>query len=191
MVRRRVFEPLDMLDTDLDDQPHPDLSHGYSRVETPQDRALLNILGVELESDVPVDGHNLPGKFVRVWGNGGAGAVQSTVLDMLKYASALLRRLAGHRPARNVHADDVGPVAAGQGLPGWGLGFSVRSPGGHRMFGHGGSVFGGWNSYLAVFPRPRVGVVFHTNGWADNYDSTFVPRAIGAVLGADEPPLQR
>ena len=78
--------------SDLDDQPHPDLSHGYSQAATPQDRALLDLLGVELESDEPVDGYNLPGKFVRVWGNGGAGAVQSTVQ---RHVHATLRRCCG------------------------------------------------------------------------------------------------
>jgi CubicO group peptidase (beta-lactamase class C family) len=188
VVRRRVFEPLGMRDSDLDDRPHSDLSHGYSRVDTPQDKAFLDLLGVELESEVPVDGHNLPGKFVRVWGNGGAGAVQSTVLDMLTYASALLRGSRGLvRPETfaQMTSDQWRPDKR---LPGWGLGFSVHSPGGHRMFGHGGSVFGGWNSYLAVFPDLDIGMVFHTNGWADAYDSTFVPRAIGAVLGSDETP---
>jgi CubicO group peptidase (beta-lactamase class C family) len=189
VVRRRVFAPLGMGDSDLDDQPHPHLSHGYSRVESPQDKAYLDLIGVELESDVAVDGHNLPGKFVRVWGNGGAGAVQSTVLDMLTYASALLRGSRGI-----VRTETFAQMTADQWrpdrrLPGWGLSFSMRNPGGHRMFGHGGSVFGGWNSYLAMFPELDIGMVFHTNGWSDSYDSTFVPRALSAVLGLGDDPL--
>jgi len=189
VVRRRIFEPLGMHDTDLEDAPHPELSHGYTQAATPEDREFLALIGVELESDEPVDGYNLPGKFVRVWGNGGAGAVQSTVLDMCTYASALLRQARGIvRPETfaQMTSDQWRPDRR---LPGWGLSFSVRSTGGHRMFGHGGSVFGGWNSYLAVFPDIHIGLVFHTNGWSDNYDATFVPRAVAAALGAQDEPL--
>jgi CubicO group peptidase (beta-lactamase class C family) len=191
VVRRRVFKPLGMTASDLDDEPHPDLSHGYTQAATPHDRAFIDLLGIELESDEPVDGYNLPGKFVRVWGNGGAGAVQSTVLDMATYASALLRGARGIvRPETftQMTSDQWRPDKR---LPGWGLGFSVRDAGGHRLFGHGGSVFGGWNSYLAVLPDIDIGLVFHTNGWSENYDATFVPRAIAAALGLRDEPLPR
>src|SRR5207302_1711204 len=66
VMERRVFEPLSMTSSDLADHPHPDLAHGYSQARTSQDRAMLDLLGVQLESDDPVDGWNLPGKFVRV-----------------------------------------------------------------------------------------------------------------------------
>lgn len=189
VMSRRVFQPLGMHDSDLDDQPHPDLSHGYSRASTPQERAYLDLVGVQLESEEHVDGYNLPGKFVRVWGNGGAGAVQSTVLDMLTYAGALLQQSKGIvRPETfaRMTADQWRPDRR---LPGWGLSFSLRGEGLYRYFGHGGSVFGGWNSYLAVFPELNIGIVTHTNGWADNYDSTIVPRSLEAVLGREPEPL--
>lgn len=189
IMRRRVFEPLGMNDSDLDDQPHPDLSHGYSRCTSPEDRAYLDLVGVQLESEESADGYNLPGKFVRVWGNGGAGAVQSTVLDMLTYASALLKQSKGivnPETFARMTADQWRPDKR---LPGWGLSFSVRGEGKTRHFGHGGSVFGGWNSYLAVFPELNIGAVVHTNGWADNYDSTIVPGSLAAVLGEEPTPL--
>lgn len=189
IMMRRVFEPLRMRDSDLADQPHPDLSHGYSRVLSPQDRAYLDLVGVQLESEDSVDGYNLPGKFVRVWGNGGAGAVQSTVLDMLTYATALLRGSRGIVRPQTLTQMASDQWRPDKRLPGWGLSFAVRNAGGHRLFGHGGSVFGGWNSYLALFPDLDLGVVFHTNGWADNYDSALVPRVLAAVLGSEDAPL--
>lgn len=189
VVRRRVLDPLGMKSSDLDDQPHPDLSHGYTQAATPADRALIDLVGIELESDEPVDGYNLPGKFVRVWGNGGAGAVQSTVLDMAAYASALLRRAKGIVRPDTFAAMTSGHWCPDKRLPGWGLGFAVRNAGPYRAFGHGGSVFGGWNSYLAVLPEIDTGLVFHTNGWTEAYDSTFVPRAMAAALGLQEEPL--
>lgn len=189
VMRRRVFDPLGMHDSDLDDQPHPDLSHGYSRATTPAERAYLDLIGVQLESEELVDGYNLPGKYVRVWGNGGAGAVQSTVVDMMTYASALLRGSRGIVKPETFAEMTSDQWRPDKRLPGRGLSFSVRDAGGHRCFGHGGSVFGGWNSDLAVFPELGMGVVVHTNGWADNYDSTVVPRAIAAVLGSEAEPL--
>ncbi len=189
IMRRRVFEPLGMRDSDLDDQPHPDLSHGYSRASTPEERAYLDLVGVQLESEELVDGFNLPGKFVRVWGNGGAGAVQSTVADMLTYASALLRGSKGivkQETFAQMTSDQWRPDKR---LPGWGLSFSVRGEGRYRNFCHGGSVFGGWNSYLAIYPELDIGIVAHTNGWSDNYESTVMPRTIASVLNLQPEPL--
>lgn len=184
VVRRRVFEPLGMKDSDLLDEPHPDLSHGYSAVE---ELPLLRVLGVQLESEEPVDGHNLPGKFVRVWGNAAAGGGQSTVTDMCAYASALLRASKGVvRPETfaEMVKDQWRPDRR---LPGWGLSFALRTVGGHRMFGHGGSAFGGWNSYLAVFPDLDAGLVLHTNSWSDAFDTAVTPRLLRAFLGYADP----
>jgi CubicO group peptidase (beta-lactamase class C family) len=189
VLRRRVFAPLGMRDSDLNDVPHPDLSHGYSRATTREERAYLDLVGVQLESEEFVDGYNLPGKFVRVWGNGGAGAVQSTVLDMLAYASALLRQSKGIVKPETFAQMTSDQWRPDKRLPGWGLSFSVRGDGKTRYFGHGGSVFGGWNSYLAIFPGLDLGVVVHTNGWSDNYESTVMPRALAAVIGQAEEPL--
>jgi CubicO group peptidase (beta-lactamase class C family) len=188
VMERRVFGPLGMTASDLADEPHPDLARGYSQAPTPQDRALLDMLGVKLEQDDPVDGRNIPGAFVRVWGNGGAGAVQSTITDMGRYASALLRGSRGIVRPETFAAMTADQWRPDKRLPGWGLGFSVRGEGHARHFGHGGSVFGGWNSYLAVYPELDAAVILHVNMYSDSFDRTFVPYMLGAFLGGDDIP---
>ena len=185
VMERRVFQPLGMSASDLADEPHPDLARGYSQAATPQDRALLDMLGVQLESDDPVDGHNLPGKFVRVWGNGGAGAVQSTITDMGRYASALLQDSRGIVLPKTFAAMTSDQWRPDKRLPGWGLGFSVRGEFSHEHFGHGGSVFGGWNSYLAVYPELDAAIIMHTNMYSDSFDRTLVPYLLEAFVGDD------
>jgi CubicO group peptidase (beta-lactamase class C family) len=189
VMAQRVFRPLGMSSSDLDDEPHPDLAHGYSQAATPEARSLLDVMGVQLESDEPVDGHNLPGKFVRVWGNGGAGAVQSTVADMATYASALLRGSRGIVKPDTFAAMTSDQYRPDSRLPGWGLGFGVQDIGPHRSFGHGGAVFGGWNSYLAVFPALDSALIFHTNLMSEEYDAIYVPRLVGAFLDLEDGPL--
>ncbi len=189
VMERRLFEPLGMTQTDLADQPHPDLARGYSQARTPQDRAMLDLLGVQLDSDDPVDGWNLPGKFVPVWGNGGAGAVQSTVTDMGRYASALLGGTCGIVRPETFAAMTGDQWRPDKRLPGWGLGFGVRGSGRLRRFGHGGSVFGGWNSQLTVFPELDAALIIHINLYSDSFDRLFAPPLIEAFLGfSDELP---
>jgi CubicO group peptidase (beta-lactamase class C family) len=185
----RVFAPLGMGSSDLDDAPHPGLAHGYSQAATPEARSLLDLMGVQLESDEPIDGHNLPGKFVRVWGNGGAGAVQSTVLDMATYAMALLSGSRGIVRTGTFQAMVSDQYRPDSRLPGWGLSFGVQERGPHRGFGHGGAVFGGWNSYLGVFPDLEAAIILHTNLMSDDFDGVIVPTLVNAFLGIGDEPL--
>lgn len=186
VVHRRVFGPLGMKDSDLDDEPRPDLGHGYSQAATPQDRALLDLLGAQLESDDPVDGYNIPGKFVRVWGNGGAGAVQSTVVDMARYASALLRNSEGIVRPETYAAMIADQWRPDKRLPGRGLGFGMRGEGETWHFGHGGSVFGGWASYLAVYPELNAALILHSNLYFESFDAGVVPYMLQAFTGAED-----
>lgn len=186
-LHRRVFEPLGMSHTDLSDVPHADLSRGYSQADTPEERRLLDLLGIQLESAEPEDEHNLPGKYVRNWGNGGAGGVQSTVPDMLTYASALLHGANGIVQPETFAAMTSPQWQPDPRLNGWGLSFAVSRPYGHRRFGHGGSLFGGWNSTLAVFPGLDAALVIHVNLWRADYEDTIVPPLIQAFLGEADP----
>jgi len=189
VMRGRVFEPLGMTSSDLDDQPHQGLARGYTQMDTDESRALVQLLGIKLAADEPEDEHNYPGEYVRVWGNGGAGAVQSTVHDMCTYGSALLRGSRGVvRPATlaEMTRPQWQPDAR---LPGWGLGFAVRTVAGQRLFAHGGSVFGGWNSWLGVFPDSDAALVLHTNVMYDGFDTAVVPRAVAAFLDLPEEAL--
>ncbi|MEX0683763.1 MAG: serine hydrolase domain-containing protein [Dehalococcoidia bacterium] len=186
-MHRRIYEPLGMNDSDTLDVPRPDISHGYHQAATPEARQLLDYFSVELESDVPVDGHNLAGKYPPAWGNAAAGGAQSTVPDMLRYAAALLRASDGIvRP--ETFAQMITPQwQPDPRLRGWGLSFESHRPFGQRMFGHGGAAMGGWNSFLAVFPDLDAALVIHTNLMTDGFETTTQRPLIQAFLGADNP----
>jgi hypothetical protein len=92
-----------------------------------------------------------------------AGAVQSTIYDMGRYASALLRRGSGI-----VRPETFDAMIAPQWCPDERLmsrGFAFhRSPHfGRRTFGHAGGVYGGWNTILEVLPDDNVALLVHLN----------------------------
>ena len=47
-------------------------------------------------------------------------------------------------------------------------------------------MFGGWNSWLGVFPDLDAALVLHTNVMYDGFDTAVVPRVVAAFLGARE-----
>jgi CubicO group peptidase (beta-lactamase class C family) len=183
VLEERIFGPLEMKDTDLLDEPHADLATGYHRAPGEDEREMLKRVGREVPEETAVDGHNIRGNFLYTWGNGAQGAVQSTIPDMARYATALLRQGGGIvRPETfdRMIADQWRPDPR---LPGWGLAFGVRAFRGRRRFGHGGSFFGGWNSQLTVFPDDDLAVLIHVNMVWDRFDTVTVPRFLQAVLG--------
>jgi CubicO group peptidase (beta-lactamase class C family) len=185
ILQQRVFGPLAMTSSDIRDLPHPDLAQGYTQAATEDDWRLIDFFGIELESKEAEDGHNMPGKFARVWGNPAAGGAQSTVTDMATYACTLLRDSGGIvRPETfaRMTADQYRPDKR---LPGWGLSFGVQERGPYRAFGHGGAAFGGWNSYMNVFPDLDAAIIFHMNLWSNSFES-MTPYVINAFLGLDD-----
>jgi len=187
VVHARIFEPLGMSNSDMLDRPHPDLSTGYHRAPGEDERELLLRVGREIPQEETVDGDNIrSGEYPKEWGRGAAGGVQSTIPDMARYASALLRKGAGIvRP--ETFDQMVSPQwQSDPRLPAWGLGFGVRSYS-RRRFGHGGSAFGGWNSNLAVFPDENLAVLVHMNLVYDRFDSAVRSRILEAVLGDSAP----
>ena len=183
VVHRRIFEPLGMSNSDMLDRPHPDLSTGYHRTPGEDERELLRRAGREVPSEETVDGHNIrSAEYPKEWGRGAAGGVQSTIPDMARYASALLRKSAGIVRPETFDQMTLPQWQPDPRLPAWGLAFAVRSYG-RRRFGHGGSAFGGWNSSLAVFPDENLAVLIHMNLVYDHYESAVRSRVIQAVLG--------
>lgn len=190
VFQRRIFGPLGMADSDCLDQPHPGLTTGYHRAPSSDTRELYERAGIPLKVEPTVDGHNIRGSFVPEpnTGNHAAGAVQSTVPDMARYAAALL---AGGRGI--VRPETFGTMTAPQYCPdesllSWGLGFSRATKYGVRTFGHGGAFFGGWNSNLAVMPELGLAVIQHMNVMLDTPAPVF-NRVIRAVLDAPPPSL--
>lgn len=186
VLHHRVFAPLGMADSDLLDRPHPDLSTGYHRSPSEDARELMQRAGREIPEETPVDGHNIRGEYVWIRGRA-AGAVQGSLLDLARYARALLRKSEGI----------VRPETFDRMLePHWcpdarliwiGLAFFQERFFGERTFGHNGGVTGGWNTSLKVLPEHDLAVVTQLNLAYDGFDRV-EQEVIGAVLDA---PLHR
>jgi CubicO group peptidase (beta-lactamase class C family) len=183
VVRRRVFEPLGMTDSDLLDQPHAGLSTGYHRAPDEDERAMATRAGVEMPDEPTIDGYNIRGRYLHVRGGGAAGAVQSTVPDMARYAAALLARGGGIVRPATFDAMVAPQWCPDDRLESWGLSFQRFERFGRRVFGHGGGVLGGWNSMLWVSPSDDRAVIVHANCALPEFEKVHV-RILAAALDA-------
>ncbi len=188
VFQRRIFGPLGMNDSDCLDQPHPRLTTGYHRAPDADTRALFDRAGIEVKDEPTVDGHNIRGVFAPEPNTGdyAAGAVQSTVPDMARYAAALLGGGGIVRP------ETFGAMTAPQWCPddrlaSWGFAFARAPRYGYRTFGHGGAFFGGWNSNLTVIPDLHLAVIQHMNVLLDSPAPVF-SSILRTALDAPEPP---
>jgi CubicO group peptidase (beta-lactamase class C family) len=111
--------------------------------------------------------------------------VQSTVIDMAAYGSALLRGSKGVVLPETLALMTSDQYRPDKRLPGWGLAFGVQERGPHRAFGHGGSVFGGWNSYLGILPHLDAAIVLHEPD-VRRFRRDRCPTVINAFLGIEE-----
>ena len=165
VMRRRIFAPLGMQETDLLGHDDARLTTPYHRAPTDDQREQLTRAGIPVKDEPTVDGVNIRGTFGGEFNKAAlaAGGAQSTVPDMARYASALLRRGAGI-----VRPETFEQMTSPQYCPDgrfehWGLAFH-RLPFGERtLVGHGGAYFGGWNSDLAVSFGDNVAVIQHMN----------------------------
>jgi len=183
VAARRIYEPLGMTNSDVLDRHHADLSTGYHRAPSNDERELLSRAGREAPDEPTVDGINIRGEFVQEWGRGAAGGAQSTIPDMAKYAAALLDRGAGIVRRETFNEMVSRQYAAHPALQAWGLGFGVSTRFNRRTFGHGGNAFGGWNSNLTVFPDEGIALLIHMNLAYAHFDK-IVQGLRQAVLGA-------
>ena len=178
VLRRRIFEPLGMTNTDCLDEQHPDLTTGYHRAPDHDALDTADLLGNDVQPEETVDGINIRGQWLYV-GPRAAGAVQSTVQDMAKYAAALLDRSAGIvKPETfdNMVSPHWSPDAR---LAGVGLCFMRQSRFGRSTYGHGGGIAGGWNTHLTVVPEEDIAVLIHLNMTFDGFGDVE-----GAILRA-------
>jgi len=187
VFERRIFAPLGMRDTDVLGQTHAALTTPYHRAPNDDTRQQLERAGIPIPDETPVRDDNIRGRFAGEFNSAGlaAGGVQSTLPDMLRYASALLRGGAGIvRPSTfetmiaSQYGDDPRFVS-------WGLSFSRGPRFGRTWIGHGGSYFGGWNSNLAFLPDENIAVVQHMNIMLDEPAPIF-SRIQRAVVDAPE-----
>ena len=97
IMQRRIFGPLAMSATDINDVDDARITTCYHHATSEDTRFQLERAGIPVRDEPTVDGHNIRGAFTSDFNRAmrAAGGVQSTLPDMLKYASALLRRGAG------------------------------------------------------------------------------------------------
>jgi CubicO group peptidase (beta-lactamase class C family) len=187
IMERRIWQPLGMQDTHILDEPHARLATGYHRAPNDDTRYQLTRAGIPIKDEPAVDGHNIRGKFTPDFNRAmrAAGGVQSTIPDMAKYASALLRRGAGIVRPETFDEMTAPQYAPAPHLTGWGLAFARAISAGRRTFiGHGGAYFGGWNSHLDVLPEENVAVIQHMNVMVDDPGPVF-RRILRAVLDVE------
>ena len=161
VLRLRIFDPLGLKDTRLDDLAEivPGRASGYDKApSSPTGFANAGFIAMEVAA--------------------GAGAIRSTVGDLLKWNDALLggkllkpaslrMMLAPGRltDGRLATAARAGPAAAApsSGPPSnYGFGITTGEQKGRRTIGHGGSI-NGFNSSLTSYPDQKVTIVVLTN----------------------------
>ena len=182
VLRERIFDPLSMDNTDCYDQMHPDLTVGYHHAPSHDDLDVMALLGKEPPDESPADGHNIRGEYVYV-GPRAAGAVQSTIHDMAKYASALLKKGAGIVSPETFDMMTSPQWCPDDRLMSLGMTFMRDEQFGLRSIGHGGGVSGGWNTHIDVFPSEDLAVLVHINIYSDTSNEVF-SKVIQAVLDA-------
>ncbi len=140
-LQREVLEPLGMERSSFVPEPEilDDLAHGWM---WGFDRGFFDAPTFEL-------------------GMAPAGGMYSTVLDLARFASAMMRRGEG-RNGRVLGAGTLESMWEPQfeepgARAGYGLGFSVRERFGTRWIGHGGAIYG-FSTQLAFLPDAGLGV---------------------------------
>ncbi len=186
VLERRIFAPLGMSVTDNYDLPGDRLTTGYTHAPSHEALDQHEFLGQHVTGE-PLDGHNIKGEWVYVNGRA-AGAVQSNITDMARYASALLNDGAGIvRP--ETFAEMLSPQwCPDDRLFNIGYSFFRSRQFGEFVFGHGGGVAGGWNTDLAVIPGRNLAMMVHLNATLDVSGEVY-SQLLQAVLGAPDPVL--
>lgn len=190
VLQRRVFGPLGMANTDCLDLPHATLTTGYHRAPSQDALDLLASAGIEPpKPEEPVDGHNIRGKYQYVRGPA-AGAVQSAIPDMARYASALLKKSAGIVNPATFDAMVSAQWCPDDRLASIGLTFFRETRFGRRTFGHGGGVSGGWNTHVTVLPAENLALLTHLNLTFDDFTKVD-GHILQAVLGEPDVELPK
>lgn len=196
VMQRRIWGPLGMTSTDILDENDERITSCYHRAPDDDRRFQLERAGITVKDEPTVDGINIKGKFTADFNQGmrAAGGVQSTVPDMAKYASALLRGASDVVRPETFAAMTSAHHGGDPRMTAWGLSFArtpLRVDGEQpsqwkQLIGHGGAYFGGWNSHLDVIPELGLGIIQHMNIMLDEPAPLF-RKVIRAVIGSEGP----
>ena len=175
VMQRRIFEPLGMHDTDIRDEYDERVTTPYHRPVSDDNREQFARAGIAMPDEALIDGHNIRGVFRSEFNRGmlAAGAVQSNIPDMARYASALLRGSGGIVRPETFAAMTSAQFVVDPRMETWGLSFGRVPRCGRASIGHGGAFFGGWNTNLSVFPDDNIAVLLHMNIMLDSPSGVF------------------
>ncbi|MDT9600672.1 serine hydrolase domain-containing protein [Sphingosinicella rhizophila] len=178
-MKARIFDPLGLSDTAVDDTTElvPHRADGY-----------------EVVKDAP--GKYTNTTYIAMGAAAAAGAIRSTVGDLLKWQNALLGgkllkpgSLAMMiEPVKLKNGSLSGtarkPDPAGRPPSEYGFGLSMRTEDGRRVIGHGGNI-NGFNSYTQNFPDQKVSiaVLANTGGRPAGEAGTKIAEAIFGTKG--------
>jgi CubicO group peptidase (beta-lactamase class C family) len=167
VMRARIFEPLGMDHSDVLDHRHSGLSRGYLR--PPGDH----------RSNVPLQ------EFLHIRGDSfrGAGAGQSTMTDMIQFASALLRSGDGIVRADTYRLMTEPHWCPDPRLASQAFAFRRLHRFGRLAIAHGGGIQG-WATMLTVLPADDLALVTFIN--LASTDLSLVDSALLQAL-LDEP----
>jgi len=160
-IRRIIIEPLGMTDTRLDNPLAviPNRVQGYQ------------LVGGELQHS----------EFVNISSRFAGGGLRSTVVDLLKYARAIID---GKILKETTWRKMFSPMALSNGLlTGYGMGWQVQPWDGHFAVGHSGSQ-PETRTQLLLFPTDGFAVALACNLEGTNL-APYVIRLIEAVLDDD------
>lgn len=180
-LKHHIFDPLDMTDSDALDKPHERLSTPYHRTPTHDELDILETQGKERSHESTVDGTNIRGPYKYVTPLG-AGEVQASLEDMGKYGRALLNQGGGLLDRVTFQTMTDNHYGSDQRLLSLGLTFFRRSRVGRPVFEHGGSIAGGWNTLLSVFPQQNIAIAIHLNQSSTSSQNVF-NRVIATIFG--------
>jgi D-alanyl-D-alanine carboxypeptidase len=146
-VRKHVYQPSGMLDTDAYElnEPIPNMATGYSR-------------------DLARPGQIVSNFYVNTFKGGPAGGSYTTAADLLRFTRALMQH-------KLLNAADTDLLIRGKvdyGTRRYGYGFTEETIGGHRLVGHGGGA-NGISNELQIYVDLGYTVVILTNGDVENF----------------------
>ena len=182
VLESRVFGPLGMEHSDCLDMPSEELTTGYHRAPDHDERDVFELISRDFPEEATADGHNIRGRYQHVRTRA-AGAVQSTIPDMARYASALLRRGSGIVQPATFDLMTEPHWCPDERMVNVGLCFMRSRRFGRATFGHGGGIVGGWNTQLVVVPEEDLALLVHLNLWYDGFGGV-ADRVLQAVLDA-------